>query len=260
MNRRTFLKYLGAGSAVLVWPAGCARAGSVLSASERKTLAAIADGILPPDDQPGGAALGAVAYIEALLGALDGKTPTVLRGGPYSERQPFADASGAPSTMFPPDGFVDAAPLDRVALRAWQLRLYGSSGVHGGGPNDAVLGPVVGLRDQIHQGLKSAEGLDFSIVDSDFIQLLYPLVCEAAFGAPEYGGNPGGAGWAMVHFEGDQQPFGFSQLDQATMTYVERADAPVTTANPGADPEPLDSATEKLLDTVIAALGGKRFP
>jgi hypothetical protein len=259
MKRRTFLKCIGAGSALLFWPAGCARGGGFFSASERRTLALIADGILPPDDQPGGAALGAVEYIEALLTALDGAAPTVLRGGPYSGRTPLPDDHGAPGAMVPANGFAVAVPLDRVAMRAWQLRLFGSANSKGGGPNDAVLGPIIGLRDQIRQGLAANEGQRFDNVDPDFITALYPLVSEAAFGAPEYGGNPGGAGWAMVHYEGDQMPIGFSRFDVATQAYVELADRPVTTANPGGDPEPLDDDTRALLDEVIAALGGKKF-
>jgi hypothetical protein len=258
MNRRTFLKVVGAGSAMLAWPGGCAR-GGFLTASERQTLAALADGIVPPDDQPGGAALGAVVYIEALCTALDGPAPTVLRGGPYSGRAPFAADDGSPSAMFPSDDFSVALPLDRVAARAWQLRLFGSASLPDGGPNDGVTGPIVGLRDQLRQGLAVAAGQRFDNVDPDFLALLYPLVCEAAFGAPEYGGNPGGAGWAMVHFEGDLQPLGFSRFDEAAQRYVERAAQPVTTADPGGDPEPLDDDTRKLLDEVIAALGGKRF-
>lgn len=259
MNRRTFLQLVGAGTAALMWPAGCARRG-FLTTAERRTLAALADAILPPDDQPGGAALGAVEYVEALVTALDGAAPTVLRGGPYSGRQPFADDSGAPTSTLPPDGFSVAAPLDRVALRAWQLRLFGSAGTDGGGPNDGVLPPIVGLRDQLRDGLGAADGKRFDNVDPDFVTLLYGLVAEAAFGAPEYGGNPGGAGWAMVHYEGDMQPLGFSRFDAASDGYVEDPARPVTTANPGPDPEPLDDATRALLDEVIAALGGKRFP
>ena len=261
MNRREFLKWVGAGSAILMWPAGCARAGAggFLTSAERRTLAALADAILPPDDQPGGAALGTVDYVEALLTALDGHAPTMLRGGPYSGRQPFADDSGAPTTNFPTDGFATALPLDRVAARAWQLRLFGSSGTDGGGPNDPVLGPVIGLRDQIRQGLAAPGASSIDNVDPDFLNLLYTLVSEASFGAPEYGGNPAGQGWAMVHYEGDMQPLGYSQFDAATQTYRERAEMPVSTANPGPDPEPLDDATRELLGEVVAALGGKLF-
>ena len=260
INRREFMKWVGAGSAILILPPGCANAGGFLTTTEKKTLAALADQLLPPDDTPGGAALGAVEYIEALLTALDGKTPTILRGGPYSGRQALPDATGNPSSNLPANGFMMLLPLDRVQARAWHLRLYGSNHTDGGGPNDALLGPVVGLRDQIRQGLAAANGQTLDQLDADFRDLLFGLVNEAAFGAPEYGGNPGGAGWKLVHFEGDQQPLGYSLFDTTTMSYHERPEAPVTTPNPGPDPEPLDDATKKLLDMVIGFLGGKTFP
>ena len=275
-SRREFLQWMGAGTAVLLLPvAGCG-SSAFLSASERRTLAALADAVLPPDDTPGGAALGAVEYIEALLTAFDGKTPAIFRAGPYSGRAPFSDGQGAPSASVPPNAFATLVPLDRVAERAWRLKLYGSTGVDGGGPNDAVLGPVVGLRDLVKGAIAQADGaagktpvasLDpdalatlFAGLDSDYRDALYALVSEAAFGAPEYGGNPGGAGWRLVHFEGDPMPLGYSLYDEAAGMYRERADAPVTSADPGGDPEPLDDETRAFLRQLISALGGTEFP
>jgi len=270
------LQWVGAGTAVVLLPPGCSsRAGGFLTDGERRALAALADGILPPDDTPGGAALGAVEYVEGLLTAFDRAVPAVFLGGPYSGRQPFAAADGTPSTTFPPNSFVVLQPLDRVAARAWKLRLYGSTGVSGGGPNDAVLGPIVGLRDQIRLGIADAQKmamkplaeLDAAAMaqligqlDADFRDALISLVSEAAFGAPEYGGNPAGAGWKLARFEGDSQPLGYSQFDATTNTYRERADAPISTANPGADPEPLDDTTRAFLTQVVTVLGGKTFP
>jgi hypothetical protein len=274
-SRREFLQWIGAGTAVLLLPPGCASSG-FFSASERRTLAALANAVLPPDDTAGGAALGAVEYIEALLTAFDNKVPTVFLGGPYSGRAPFADDHGAPSTNAPPNAFAQPVPLDRVAERAWRLRLYGSSGVAGGGPNDAVLGPIIGLRDLIKQAVAQAEGAAgktpveslapdalatlFAGLDSDYRVALYALVPEAAFGAPEYGGNPSGAGWQLVHFPGDQMPLGYSVYDVTAGVYRERAEAPVTTADAGGDPEPLDDDTRNFLSQLVQALGGKEFP
>lgn len=266
---------MGAGSAIVLLPSGCGPKSGFLTAGERRGLAALADAILPPDDTPGGAALGAVEYIEGLLTAFDRAVPAVFRGGPYSGRQPFAAADGTPSKNFPANGFLQLLPLDRVAARAWHLKLYGSTGTAGGGPNDAVLGPIVGLRDQVRQGLAAAEKmagkpleqLDAAALaslagnlDSDFRDTLISLVAEGAFGAPEYGGNPGGAGWTLTHYEGDSQPLGYSLFDTTANVYRERADAPISTANPGADPEPLDDGTRAYLTQVVTALGGKTFP
>ena len=275
-TRREFLQWVGAGSAVLLLPPGCGSSG-FFDDGERRTLAALANAVLPPDDTtPGGAALGAVEYIEALLTAFDQKTPPIFLGGPYSGRAPFADDSGAPSTNVPPNAFTTPVPLDRVAERAWRLRLYGSNGVDGGGPNDAVLGPVVGLRAmfkfaitqaRLSSGPKGPESLTadelaalFAGLDSDYRDMLITLVPQAAFGAPEYGGNPGGAGWRIVHFEGDQMPLGYSLYDVTAGQYRERTDAPVTTADPGGDPEPMDDTTRAFLRQLIQALGGQEFP
>ncbi len=239
--------------------------------------------ILPPDDTPGGAALGAVEYVERLLTAFDADPPALYAGGPYSGRQPFSDGNGAPSANLPANDFATFLPLDRVALAAWRLQIYGSTGVSGGGPNDAVTedqvagaGPIVGLRDQVRAILgramssaapKSIESLDpvaaaalFANLDPDDRNQLALLVTEAAFAAPEYGGNPGLQGWKMVHFEGDSQPLGYSIFDESAGVYRERADAPMSTANPGTDPEPLDDDVRALLTTVTNAAGGKVFP
>ncbi|HEY2747161.1 MAG TPA: hypothetical protein VGL86_21205 [Polyangia bacterium] len=275
VTRREFLQLVGAGTAVLIFPPGCG-SGGFLDAADRATLTALANAVLPPDDQPGGAALGAVAYIEALLGAFDNKVPFVFLGGPYSGRAPFADSDGNPSSQFPPDGFATPIALDRVGERAWRVRLYGSPGVKGGAPNDALLGPTIGLRDNVKAALAQARAaagrqpiasLDadalaqlFAGLDDDFKDLLIMLVSEGAFGAPEYGGNPSGAGWAMTHFEGDQMPLGYSVWDANAGMYRERPDAPVTTASAAPDPEPLDDDTRAFLTQLVTLLGGKEFP
>ncbi len=275
VTRREFLQLVGAGTVILVLPPGCAR-GGFLSAADRTTLTARANPVLPPHDHPGGAALGAVAYIEALLAAFDDKVPLVFLGGPYSGRAPYADSDGNPSAQFPPNGFATPIALDRVAGRAWRVRLYGSIGVAGGAPNDALLGPTIGLRDNVKQALVQAraaagaqpiESLDadalaqlFAGLDDDFKDTLITLVCEGAFGAPEYGGNPSGTGWTLTHFEGDQMPLGYSVWDTNSGMYKERPDAPVTTASATPDPEPMDDDTRSFLSQLVTLLGGKEFP
>ena len=208
VSRREFLQWIGAGSALLLLPPGCASSSGFLSDAERRTLGALANAVFPPDDTAGGAALGAVEYIEALLTAFDHGAPTVFRGGPYSGRAPFADDRGAPSANVPPNGFVTPIALDRVAERAWRLRLYGSSGVDGGGPNDAVLGPVVGLRELVKQAIAQAraaagktpvESLDpdalaalFAGLDADYRDALIELVPQGAFGVNHHLDTPEG--------------------------------------------------------------------
>lgn len=281
VTRRDLLKWAGAtGAAVTlpVLPLGCKSSGTTSSAffspAEKNAIGALADAVIPPDDTPGGALLGAADYIEQLLTAFDVTPPMIFAGGPYSGRQPFVDGNGAPSTNFPPDDFLTFLPLDRVTERAWRLRIYGSSGVDGGGPNDAVLGPIQGLRDQVKSLLATAMGLsttpletlDPSTLKSIFLSIdpalrgvFIDLVLESSFGAPEYGGNKAAAGWALCNYEGDSQPLGYSLFDVATGTYKERPDAPMSTANPGPDPAPMDAATKSLILTVVGVTGGKSF-
>ena len=77
-----------------LWPARVARAarGGFLTAGQRATLAAAVDRMIPPDEDPGGADLGAVDYVDGLLGAfLDvdagrARAPRIFGGGPFSGR------------------------------------------------------------------------------------------------------------------------------------------------------------------------------
>jgi hypothetical protein len=289
VGRREILRMLAAATAAAAASAalaGCAddealaplAAPPLFSADELAAIDALAYVELPPDDQPGGAALGAQAYIVRLLTAFDdvpaGLAPPYHAGGPYSGRQPYPDAHGDPSTTFPPNEFATFLALDRVSDRAARLLIYGSAGVDGGGPNDAVIGPTVGLRDLVKKGLAQAmsattgalSDLDYdSLVtalegtDDDFQEAFVELVCEAAFAAPEYGGNPGGAGWAMVHFEGDAQPLGYSLFDPSTASYHERADAPVSTPNPYPDPEPMTEDISSFVGGIAVLSGGQAF-
>jgi hypothetical protein len=237
--------------------------------NQRLALGALADVVLPPDDAPGGQALGAVPYIERLLTALDGDTPQIFAGGPYSGRTTF------PNGVRPGNDFATFVPVDRVALAAWRLILFGSDGLPGGGPNDAVNGKVVGLRDLVKNGVNAAmqaspggpvASLDpdtrkdlFNGLDDSFKEALVQLVVQAAWAAPEYGGNPGLTGWKLVHYDGDTMPLGFSIWDDALGAYRERPEAPNSTKDPGPDPEPLDDTSIAFVRKIVAFTGGKEF-
>jgi len=275
LTRRQTIRMLGAASLLMVGGAGCHGASPTPPATpeftpeEVSALNALADAVIPPDADPGGAALGAVAYIERLLTAFDGGASAIFANGPFSGRAPFPAPSGVASSSCPPDAFTSWVELDRVNAVAWQLNVLGSSAVPGGAPNESLLGTVVGIRAQVHQGLAAAIAqnpvpLDqlspadlavaFGALDVDFQSLLIDLVTEAAFAAPEYGGNPDGAGWRFCHFEGDSQPLGYSQWNGTA--YVERPDSPLSTPNPGADPAPFTADVVNLLDLVAGVLGG----
>lgn len=284
LTRREWLQFLGALSATAalpVLPLACksvtppgADAG-FLAADEKRALGALANAVLPPDDTPGGEALGAVPFIERLLTAFDTSPPMIFAGGPFSGRNPFSDKNGKASTTFPPNDFVTFLRLDRVSEAAWRLKLFGSASLEGGAPNEALMGSVVGLRDQVKNGLATAmknapsplETLDpvglkaeFDSLDGSFRDLLIELVSKAAFSDPEYGGNPALSGWKLANYEGDTQPLGYSIYDESAGTYRERPEAPMSTANPGPDPAPVDDASRAFILKVIAATGGKTFP
>jgi hypothetical protein len=282
-DRRALLRLLAALPAVAAGVPACGNEPTPVSGvgvqifftdEEKRSLGALANAVLPPDDLPGGEALGVVAYIEKLLTAFDVSPPAIFAGGPYSGRAPYPDANGAASTSFPPNDFSSFLPLDRYGEAAWKLTIFGSSGVPGGGPNDAVLGPIVGFQDQIREGLATAvakagqplESLSaptlaafYRMLDPDFQALLFDLVTQGAFAAPEYGGNTGLAGWALCHYEGDVMPYGYSQFDPASQSYVERPGHPVSTPNPGPDPEPVTTDTWAFVATIVEALGGTEF-
>ncbi len=247
---------------------------SFFTAEEARALGALADQMIPPDDTPGGAALGAVAYLDGLLSAFDSDPPRLYPRGPFSGRYPFPAADGGPSTRFPENGFRTFMPLNRVQALGWRLRLWGSAATPGGGPNDGVLGPVVGLRDRIRDGLHQLmqaapsplETLDpevlntlFRTAPQDFRNALVDLMLEGVLGAPEYGGNRDLGGWRLVHFEGDTLPLGFSGYDPGLGAYRDRPEAPLTGPNPGPDPDALSDDTRELIMLVVTALGGRRF-
>lgn len=274
-SRRDFIAVTGTLAAAVAFPGCGSRKSSFFSAGERRAIAALADRLIPPDADPGASALGAVEYIERLLTAFDESPAAIYAGGPFSGRQPFGDGLGGVSAERPPNEFARFLDLDRVALWAWKVRLYGSTGVPGGTLNDALIGKQTGLRVTIKKGLAKAaaaatgplETLDAAALESAWLATapafrtaFQQLVIEACFGDPAYGGNKDGAGWKLCHFEGDAQPLGYSVYDATIGGYRERADAPMSTANPGPDPDPLDAETRALLEQVIAFLGGTVFP
>lgn len=267
LTRRQVLRVLGSAAALVRLPlagtlAGCGDnavpSPGPFTKSQRRALAAFADVILPPDDQPGGADLGAVAYIERLLHAFDSSPPAIFADGPFSGRTAHPDGS------VPPNDFARFIELDRVNEAAWRLEVLGGTGPDGTVHPSlyqkiaAGLDAAIALRGNEIDELSLEARTDlFDDQDEDWKSLMVDLVTEAAFAAPEYGGNPDLAGWRMVHFEGDSQPLGYSPIAGATTT--ERDDAPLSTANPD-DPEPLDSEVNDLIALVATFLGGRSAP
>ncbi|MBV8756217.1 MAG: gluconate 2-dehydrogenase subunit 3 family protein [Deltaproteobacteria bacterium] len=246
LTRRQLFRVVGGAAILAKLPACGDNADPVFSHTERTLLRGFADVVIPKDDTPGGADLGAVAYIERLITAFSAlhDTPAIYAGGPFSGRVAYPDGT------YPTRDFERFIELDRVSLAAWQTE-------------------IASLDQRLRAGLKTAaetttKGIDdltatdfaalFDSSDDDFKQLMLDLVFEAAWAAPEYGGNPGGAGWQLIHFEGDSLPLGYSQWNGSE--HVERPEAPLSTANPS-DPEPLTDDVRQLLATVIGVLGGR---
>ena len=176
-----------------------------LTAHEHAVLEAAADRLIPPlDAHPGGAALGAADYVDRLLGAFTFEPPLIFAGGPFSGR-----AGGEAS-------FSRFLPLSRGEELAWRTRIEGSLGR----PEREFNGPTRGWQDIYREGI-AALGADFVDVDGEeqdrrlranreLKALFFTHACEGAYGAPEYGGNPDGAGWVAIEFPGDSQPRGYT--------------------------------------------------
>jgi hypothetical protein len=285
VSRRAVLKVLGASSVASLSVPACggydgptpqpAKPGVFFTDPERRALGALANHVVPSEPgAPGAAELGAAAYIERLLTAFDVDPPALFADGPFSGRQPLPDGKGGAGAT-PPNDFVRFRRLDRVTEMAWRIRLYGSKGVDGGSLNDGIVAVVTGLRPLFKDGLSTAvaeakapiETLSsddlrdvFGGLDPELQAALIDLVPQAVFGAPEYGGNPDGAGWKLAHFEGDSQPLGYSLFDETAGVYRERPEFPMSTKEPGPDPAPLDDATKAVMAQVVAFTDGKVFP
>ena len=176
-----------------------------LTADQYAVVEAAAERLIPAHaGHPGARALGVADYVDGLLGAFSSDPPRIWAGGPYSGR-----AGGDPS-------FGQFLPLSALEERAWRARIEGSRGL----PEREFNGPVTGWQEEYRRGI-DALGADFvalSPSDQDarldaapeFKALLYQHACEGAYGAPEYGGNRGTAGWRAIEFPGDVQPRGYT--------------------------------------------------
>jgi hypothetical protein len=272
LSRRQFLRAAAVVLGLLALPysraeRAWARArGRFFTRSERATLDALCDTIIPPDDVPGASALGAGRYIEIMLSAFDGGgTPRIYAGGPFSGRNPYPDnKDGTLSKRRPRNSFKHFVELTRLQDLTWRAEILGTEAVEGLAAFDAQFGaPKKGLRDVYRDGLAKVDqvaqavaGATFASLDPTkrdavfkkldsgafmpdprrggmtFIDLLIQHTLEGCFSAPEYGGNKRRAGWAMVGLEGDDQPLGYSIFSLAIDGYVERPDHPMSTPNP----------------------------
>jgi hypothetical protein len=176
-----------------------------LTPEEHAKVAAGADRLLPAaGTHPGAAALGAADYVDGLLGAFASDPPRIWAGGPFSGRH------GGPA------GFARFTALTPLEELAWRTRIEGSRGL----PEREWNGPVRGWQEIYREGL-AALGDDFATAAGDeqdrrldaepeLRDLLFAHACEACYGDPVYGGNPGGAGWEAIGWPGDVLPRGWT--------------------------------------------------
>src|SRR3984885_15788321 len=115
-----------------------------LSELQYSILTAVCARLVPADDAPDGAEMGAADYIDTFLGAFTFTPPRIWAGGPFSGR--FGGASS----------FSDFEELSPAEELAWRTRIEGSLGV----PERERLGPVEGLQEQYRRGI-AALGDDF---------------------------------------------------------------------------------------------------
>ena len=184
-------------------------------------LAALANVVIPPGATPGGADLGAVAYVERLCTAFEGthhavhlRRRSVLgaasvpdherRAGHHVAEQRLRDVPAARSR--------DRARLAHRAVRLGKCRRR-----HVQRPRDRTAGDRHSRADEErarrrHRGVSrcrsriSPPAGAARRVRRPRRRLPRPtiqLVTEAAFSAPEYGGNIGLGGWKLARYEGD---------------------------------------------------------
>lgn len=303
LGRREFLRALGAASVVLLAPwtrverAWAGARGRFFTKSERRTLEALVDTVIPPDDAPGAAELGVVRYIEGMLTTFDERRPRLYAGGPYSNRNPFIDFdTGAPSRKRPKNAFKKFVAPNRLQALYWRWQVVGTAGLDAADralvePLDAQIGkgPLIGLRDLYRDGIaaldalsREAHGAPFVDLDDatrlsvrdaaratlpadprrgrNFIGLVVQHTVEGLFSAPEYGGNRKGGGWAFTPIAGDSQPLGYALYSKSDDAYHERADRPLSTPNPDEidGPLPLSPISNQIQQVIV--LGSNGFP
>jgi Gluconate 2-dehydrogenase subunit 3 len=89
----------------------------MLTETQRTTLAAFADTVIPPDDTPGGAAAGAVAFVEDLLNR---------ELSPHAaEYAAFLDALAASNLAISPE--LEATPIFKLAAETIHEAYWTSS-------------------------------------------------------------------------------------------------------------------------------------
>src|SRR5262245_11192434 len=176
----------------------------------------------PEDPDPGALEAGAPEYIDRLLGAFSLPRPPIFAGGPFSHRH----GGGR-------NDFAEFLPLDALDQLVWRTRIEGSLGR----PEREWNGPVEGWQGAYRRGLARLDaearrlfGAPFADLSAwkadlclrvasdelaDFLDLAFQHTAEGLYGAPEYGGNRQGVGWALARWPGDRQPLALPAAEVA---------------------------------------------
>jgi len=163
LSRRKFLQAAMVAAAAAGSGIGCVAGRSpwrFLSVDEARTLAAICDQIIPPDEHPGAAWAGVVNYIDRQL------------CGPLRRLQ-------------------NSYRLGLAAIDTSSRALYGA--------NFVVLAEArqVELLGLMEQGRASSEAWK-QISSSEFFALLVDQTMQGFYGDPRHGGNREGTSWKML--------------------------------------------------------------
>ncbi len=137
-----------------------------LSADEAELLGAIADHLIPEDEQgPGAVAAGAVVYIDRALGGALSGSRDAYRGGLAAFERYCRSSRGAP--------FLELSRVDQIS---------------------ALIDVETGAATGAGSGFTGGSGAFFGMVRSHVLQ--------GTFGDPYYGGNRNFIGWDLIKYPG----------------------------------------------------------
>src|SRR5258707_5740540 len=293
LSRKDFLKFMAVGFMrvslpALLWNdsrAASGREGSrprfFQNPQDFETLAALVDGLIPPDTNPDGSPspgariAGVADYIDFLLGAFGSDLPFIFAGGPFSDRNPF-DGEGQTNGMARPLVLTDNQRL------AWSVRILGTAKAAERDSDQAKIaiirannkiagqgdanGDLPGFQQIYTSGIAVLRGLEFTSVSSvqqdailndpqkpaalaTLVPLAYAHSVEGMYGNPEYGGNqPSNRTKPATGADGSNRPIGWQNVnfegDRQPLGYTvfdPVAGAPIQ----GSDPPRSDHQTQQ---------------
>jgi gluconate 2-dehydrogenase gamma chain len=163
LSRRKFLQVATAAAAAVGAGAGCGDSRGpwrFLTVEEARTLAAICDQIIPPDEDPGAAWAGVVNYIDRQLFGVLQNLRNVYRQGIRAVEQSSNALYGA--------GFAELSAAKQIALLVMME--------HGRAPSEAWR----------HR------------TSAEFFGLVLEHTMQGFYGDPRHGGNRNATSWKML--------------------------------------------------------------